>query len=208
MIQKTSLLSLKQLFIFLVLMTLILALTGCGYHLRGYDSGGALPPVAKKVYIHVDPQAPTSPQTSASYGNLNAMSPDIYSFEIALVKEIKAFGSEVVNSPSQATAIINVTSQSLSSQQLSLSGALSASQNALYYSVTYNVEDANGHKLQEPITISTNTTYTSSAAQQLSVNNQMNRLASNLQQRVAHNLALQLQALKPSADTIVPNTEK
>jgi outer membrane lipopolysaccharide assembly protein LptE/RlpB len=183
------LVNIKQYFKIIFILALVGTLYGCGFHLRGMDGTEALPPVLQKIYI----------DTKGSREG--------YSFERTLTSVLKANGAEVVNAPDQATATIKIISIALRSQPLTMTGSMSSVQYAQYYSVSYKVLDSNNNVLQDTLTISANDTYSSNASQQLSANNLIKQVIGALRERVANNIVSQLQAVKASAATILPQND-
>ncbi|MDA7742405.1 LPS assembly lipoprotein LptE, partial [Francisellaceae bacterium] len=173
----------------LLLTALVTLLVGCGFQLKGVGNNAVLPPVLQKIYV----------QTSR-----NAE----YAFARTLTSTLKANGAEVVKTPNEATATIEITQIQERSQALNMTGGMSAGQYDQYYSVSYQVKDSNGDTLQAPLTISAHDTYSTNAAQQLSINNKIKGIIERLSQQVAENIVSQLQVIKTKASTILPQGNK
>lgn len=121
---------------------LLLSVTGCGFHMRGYE---ALPPQLQHLYIQSN--NPYSPLTKQLQQMLRSSGIVISSTAQAASVTLKVLGDDNGR---------QITSQGVSGQLATY---------MLSYSVTYQLIGNDGHVIQEPQTITTTRNYVVSANQ-------------------------------------------
>jgi LPS-assembly lipoprotein len=129
----------KSYFVYSLILSLCLALTACGFHLRGNEK---LPAAIKVIYI----------QSSTPYGN----------FEQTLRESLLTYNIKIVDSPKDANVILNIASAGLSQAAGAVSATLTLRQYTLNYNVTYQILSPKGKAILPANTVSSTTSFTSS----------------------------------------------
>lgn len=149
-----------------------LMLTGCGFHLRKPIH---LPDSMHSIYVK-----------SSNASN---------SFIPILKNLLKANGIELVNTPTQADAVLNITNIITNSQLSALSGSANAGEYELSLQINFNVKDHQGNYLIRPRFVRALASYTSNSTQILSSESQVAALTNGLQHSLAQQILTQLSAL-------------
>lgn len=148
--------------IFLVLL-LTMLLTSCGFHLQGPMP---LAPPLKKLYLKAqDP-----------YGQLARNLKDY----------LRMSGVTLVSSPSEATAILAITSQDASQHFLSVNGTEQTRQYNLVVSVTYEITTPTGELLAGPESLSESKPITIQSNQILGSSNEANLYYNHMRRALAY----------------------
>ncbi|VVC76234.1 LPS-assembly lipoprotein LptE [Aquicella siphonis] len=181
----------KKLLSALLLLCLGFALAGCGFHLQGETR---LAPPLHRMYL----------QTSDPYGQLARN----------LQQYLKLSKVQLVSSPQEATAILNILHDNTSQELLSVSGTQQTRQYTLKVTVTFEISDAKGRTIISPQTLSESRTMTVQSNQVLGSSNeaslfyqQMRRtLAYAIMKRIASKEITQAieNAFHPDSDQIKP----
>ncbi|MCF6767018.1 hypothetical protein L3V86_01365 [Thiotrichales bacterium 19S11-10] len=148
-------------YLFIIITTLILY--GCGFHLRGLNI--EVPKSVQKLYI--------DNQTND------------YQFVSTLKPLLRASNITIVSSPKDASATLVISKANSTNNMQSVTGNLSAGQYLVTYNVTYKIIDNKDHTLLPQRTITKSATYSSNATQQLSANNKVIQLTSDLRDEAA-----------------------
>lgn len=108
----------------LLLLLVVTALSGCGFHLRG---GVALAPVLEDAYL----------KSKNPYSGVSAV----------LRSELQTAGARLVNDPQQASVIIHILGSRSLRRVLSVGKGAKASEYELFEEVTFSLEDTQGKEL-------------------------------------------------------------
>lgn len=155
-----------------------LLLSACGFALRQPHN---FAPLLQTIYISTT--LPATPNDS---------------FVQELERSLIANNVRVVNSPGQATAILNILSDETSNTMVA-AGAVNASGfYTAYLTVQFAVEDKAGHYLIQPSTIQRNQPFSSNATQVLSANLTASQLAAEMEHSIAEELINQLTKISSS----------
>ena len=153
----------------------VLALAGCGFHLRKEAN---LPASMKKV--HVQGADPTSPLVKE------------------LVKALPRSGTEVVDAVAADVAVMNISANAFSTDVLSVGGNARATEYALRYHVEFEVQDAGGTALLPKQTIELTRDFTFDASQALGVAAEVDLLTQELQRDMTQAILRRLEAMANS----------
>ena len=140
---------------------LVLALNGCGFHLRG---AAQLPPAMERTYI--DGSA-----TSAIVRDLRL--------------NLEASGAEVVASPQAAGATLHILGESYERRVLSVRSNAQVSEYELIYNVRFSVVRADGVQLLEPQTVNVSRDYRYDPNQVLGASSEESLLQQEMQRDVS-----------------------
>jgi LPS-assembly lipoprotein len=154
----------------LLLLLTMLSLTGCGFHLRGHEE---IPVVLQKIYIQSDTPFAT--------------------FEQVLRDSLRSYNIQLVDTPSQANVILNITNVALNSIAGSVSSDLTLRQYTLNYQITYQVLSPKGKVILPTNVVISTTTFTSNMSQMmLSSKNSTEQYMTALQHDAVFRLMTQL----------------
>ena len=150
----------------------VLALAGCGFHLRQEAS---LPASMKKVHIQIaDPSSPLAKD---------------------LAKALPRSGTEVVETVEPGVAVMNINANAFSTDVLSVGGNARATEYSLRYHVEFEVQDAAGTSLLPKQTIELSREFTFDASQALGVAAETDLLTQELQRDMTQTILRRLEAL-------------
>jgi len=163
----------KQLTFVLIMSSMIL-LSACGFHLK--------PPIQlitplKVIYINT--KTPYDP------------------FVITLKRELEANGVDVVDKPTEATAILNVQSIDRNSGLASVMGSAQAGTYNVSMSVTFNIITPANVQLLPATTLSATQSYVSNATQIVSSGNTEFGLREQNQENIASQIINTLSSIQP-----------
>ena len=153
----------------------LLALAGCGFHLRKEAN---LPASMKKV--HVQGADPTSPLVKE------------------LTKALPRSGTEVVDAVAPDVSVMNISANAFSTDVLSVGGNARATEYALRYHVEFEVQDAGGTALLPKQTIELTRDFTFDASQALGVAAEVDLLTQELQRDMTQTILRRLEAIANS----------
>jgi LPS-assembly lipoprotein len=150
----------------------VLALAGCGFHLRKEAS---LPASMKKVHIQIgDPTSPLAKE---------------------LAKALPRSGTEVVAEPGPDVAIMNISANAFSTDVLSVSGGARANEYSLRYHVEFEVLNAAGTAMLPKQVIELSRDFTFDASQALGVAAEVDLLTQELQRDMTQTILRRLEAI-------------
>jgi len=130
-----------------VVLTLMLFLVACGYHLRGSLE---IPKQLKNVYVQG--------ASGTLYNELKAA--------------VKSAESRIVSTPKQADIVINILSDKMRRRALSISSGGKANEFELDYSLKYTLSDAEGKTLLKPQNMEIHRSYFNQQLNVLGKNNE------------------------------------
>lgn len=165
----------KRLPITICLLSVMLILTACGWHLRGLLD---LPPKLKQVYIKT--HTPNSPLV----------------FE--LTQLLRANHATVVSDPGLAQSIVILNPLSTQNRLTSQTGGGEAGQYTLTMSVVFSVRDSNGKILLPDTLIQASRQYNSNASQVLSNKSKISTLSTQMRSQIANSIVNQLAKIPDS----------
>jgi LPS-assembly lipoprotein len=154
-----------------ILLTLILFLTGCGFHLRGTS---ALPPQLRTMYV----------QSTFQYSE----------FTRQLKKTLKFSHVRLVNSASQAPITLSITNENFSTYQTTIGSTGQSRQYNATYTITYNIQAADGTIIVGPLAVSNTTTITIGPNEILENSNKLNIAKQSLIRNLVMKMMFQLTA--------------
>ncbi len=144
---------------------LLLAVTGCGFHLRGHQP---LPEELKVLHL----------QTNSPYSDFT--------------KQLKSFLTSakvvLVDTSQAAPLTLQILSERSSQQLASVSASGQTNAYSLLYTVTYVLLDRQGQPIQAPQTVSTSRSYSVTSNQVLGDTNVQNILIAQMQRDVIYQM--------------------
>ena len=150
----------------------VLALAGCGFHLRKEAN---LPASMKKVHIQIaDPTSPLAKE---------------------LAKALPRSGTEVVDAVAPDVAVMNISANAFSTDVLSVGGNARATEYSLRYHVEFEVQDAGGTALLPKQTFELSRDFTFDASQALGVAAEVDLLTHELQRDMTQTILRRLEAI-------------
>ncbi|MEO5623080.1 MAG: LPS assembly lipoprotein LptE [Dokdonella sp.] len=147
-------------------------LAGCAFHLR---EEAKLPPGMQRVHIDI---ADTSSPLARDLGKALARS-----------------GAQMVDHVESGVAVLKITTNTLSSDVLSVGGTARANEYALRYHVEFEIQDAAGTAIAPKQTIELSREFTFDATQALGVNAETDLLSKELQRDMVQAILRRLEAL-------------
>ncbi len=165
----------KRLPISFALLSIMLLLTACGWHLRGLLD---LSPQLKQVYIKT--RTPNSPLV----------------FELKQL--LRANHATVVSDPNLAKSIVILSPLRIQNRLTSQTGGGEAGQYTLTMSITFSVRSSNGKVLLPDTLIQASRQYNSNASQVLSNNSKINTLSRQMRSQIANSIVNQLAKIPDS----------
>ena len=150
----------------------VLALAGCGFHLRREVN---LPATMKRVHIQIaDPTSPLAKE---------------------LAKALPRSGVEIVDAVVPGVAVMNISANAISTDVLSVGGNARATEYSLRYHVELDIEDAAGTALLPKQTIELSRDFTFDASQALGVAAEIDLLTQELQRDMTQTILRRLEAI-------------
>lgn len=146
-----------------------LLLSACGFHLRGSDSGGPLPPVAV-----VGEAVP---------------------LQVELRRQLRAGDTTVADTPAQAQWVVRLQREDINRRVLSVGSTGRVEEYELYYAATVVFEDAQGKPQGPPQTVSQTRSYGFSETAVLGKDAEQETLMKDMRRDVAHQIMRRLRAL-------------
>lgn len=151
-------------------------LGGCGFHLQG---AGALPPALAKTYL--DSASPHS------------------DFSMTLTDTLRLRGSEIVDSPQQAEAVLDIVSDSTGQRVLSVSARNIPREFEVFYAVTFSLE-VNGEKIIDNESLVATRSYTYDETQVLAKAAEEEILRRALAEDLARRVVRRIEAIGSTAN--------
>jgi LPS-assembly lipoprotein len=148
---------------FLICCSLMVILTGCGFHLQGERQ---LPASLQRLYL----------RTNDPYGHLARN----------LQQYLKSSNIHLVNSPSEASAQLNIISDEASQDLLSVSSTQQTRQYTLKVTVVFDILDPQGRPLTKPQTLVETRTITVQSNQILGSSNESTLLYQQMRRMLAY----------------------
>jgi LPS-assembly lipoprotein len=145
----------------IILMLIFIALTSCGYHLRG-----AFPMAAPLHHLYI--------KTSDPYGQLAR----------DLRQSLKVSNLKIVDKPENATAILDILDEQDTQQLVSISGTQRIQQYNLIINVNFQVTDTHGKVLVPAQSVNETRALTIKADQILGGSNEANNLYQQMRQAI------------------------
>ena len=152
------------------------ALGGCGFHLQG---AGALPPALAKTYL----------ESAAPHSD----------FLLTLTDTLRLRGSEIVDTPQQAEAVLDIVSDSTGQRVLSVSARNIPREFEVFYAVTFSLE-VNGEKIIDNESLVATRSYTYDETQVLAKAAEEEILRRALAEDLARRVVRRIEAIGSTAN--------
>jgi LPS-assembly lipoprotein len=152
----------------------VAALGGCGFHLQG---AGTLPPALARTYL--DSDAPHS------------------DFLLTLTDTLRLRGSEIVETPQQAEAVLNILADETGQRVLSVSARNIPREYEVYYAVTFSLQ-VGGQRVIDSESLVATRSYTYDETEVLAKAAEEEILRRTLAEDLARRVVRRIEALGPT----------
>lgn len=155
----------------ILILFICLSLSGCGFHLRGH---GPLPPQLRVLHLQTN-----NPYTA---------------FSKQLRQALCSTGIQLVDNPSAAPVTLQILGDNFGQAVTSIGSSQQVTTYALSYTISYQINDANGHTIIGPQTIIANRSYQIASNQILADTSTLFSLQDDMRRDVIFQLLNRLRA--------------